>query len=181
MAVFRRHVLDFFDVVEQRRSIRKFMARQVEPEKIQQLLATVLRAPTARSARSCDFIVVERAALLAELAKSRPSGGAFVGEAPLAVVVCSDPAKATPWIEDAAIAASYLQLAAQALGLGSCWFHIRGKSFSDELSSHKYVANLLHVPENLQVVCIIAIGYAAEEKAPYQLSELPFEKVRFLR
>lgn len=173
--------MDFFDVITTRRSIRKFISRPVEADKIERLIEVVLRAPTARGRRSTDFVVIEDRALLKRLAAARPSGGAFVAEAPLAVAVCTDPGKANPWVEDAAIAASHLQLAAVALGLGSCWFHIRDKEQSEGVSSHQYVAELLGLDERLQVECVVAIGYPAEEKQPYQKSELPFDRVRYLR
>ena len=169
--------MDFFDVIQQRRSIRKFENQPVEPGKVDQLIETFLRAPTARGAHSCECVVVENVEIRTALAKARPSGGAFIAEAPLAVVVCSDPQKALPWIEDASIAASHLQLAATALGLGSCWFHIREKEYNENQSSHQYVADLLQLPENLQVECIIAIGYPAEGKPPYDKTELPFEQI----
>ncbi len=173
--------MKFFDVIHKRRSIRKFTERMVEPEKIEQLVSTALRAPTARGARSYDFVVVENRELLSAISKARPSGGAFVGGAPLAIVVCADPTKAFPWVEDASIAASHIQLAAQALGLGSCWFHIRDKAYTEDLSSHAYLAEQIGLAENLQVVCVIAIGYADEEKVPYLEKELPFDKIRYIR
>lgn len=173
--------MKFFEVVKNRRSIRKFENRPVEADKVNQLVDTVLRAPTARSAHSTEFVVVENKEILSAMSVARPSGGAFVGEAPLAIVVCTDPAKAFPWIEDAAIAASHLQLAAQALGLGSCWFHIRDKSYSENQSSHEYLAELLNLPENLQITCVVAIGYPAEEKAPYTTEELQGSKIHFIR
>ena len=173
--------MNFFEVIENRRSIRVFDSCLVEDEKIDQLISTVLRAPNARSAHSCNFVVVTNGDLLEQLAGARPSGGAFVAKAPLAIVVCGDPKKAHPWVEDAAIAASHLQLAAQALGLGSCWFHIRGKDHSDSLTSHDYVADLLKLPENQQVVCIIAIGYGAEKKTPYPSNDLPVQLVSYHR
>lgn len=173
--------MEFFDVIEKRRSIRSFENRPVEAEKIDRLMETILRAPNARGAHSCSFVVVDDKPLLEKLTKARPSGGAFVAKAPLAVVVCADPGKVLPWVEDAAIAASHLQLAAQALGLGSCWFHIRGKDHNDTKSSHQYVADLLQLPDNVQVVCIIAVGYPAEEKSAYSVADLPFDLVRYHR
>ena len=173
--------MDFFTVADSRRSIRKYVDRPVEPDKIARLVETALRAPTARGRRSTDFVVIEDRTLLKRLAAARPSGGAFVAEAPLAIAVCTDPEKANPWIEDAAIAATHLQLAAVALGLGSCWFHIRDKEQSEGVSSHQYVAGLLGLEVRLQVECIVAIGYPAEEKPPYSRDELPFDRVRYLR
>lgn len=173
--------MDFFDVIAQRRSVRAFRNQPVEPQKIQRILDAVLRAPSARGICSCEFVLVRNTAMLAKLALAKASGGGFLKEAPLAVVVCVDPAKSGPWIENASIAAIYIQLAAQAQGLGSCWVHFRDKSFSPDRSSRDYIAEQLQLPSRLQVECAIAIGYPSETRAPYRPEELPAATVSYER
>ena len=58
---------------------------------------------------------------------------------------------------------------------------MRGNKFSDAKSSRDYIAELLGLPENLDVECIIGIGYPAEEVAPYRMEELLFDKVSYNR
>jgi nitroreductase len=173
--------MEFFDVIHQRRSVRKFLDRPVEQEKIERIVQATLRAPSARGSRSCELLIVRDAGMLDKLALAKPSGGGFLKETPLAVVICVDPARSGPWIEDAAITAIYVQLAAQAQGLSSCWVHFRDKSFSPDQSSRDYIAALLHLPANLQVECAVAIGYAGESKAPYRPEELPTSAVSYER
>lgn len=171
--------MEFFEVINRRRSIRQFSRTPVEQEKIEKIVEAALRAPQARNARSAELLVVTDAEKLARLAKAKPAGAGFVQEAPLGIVVLSDPAKVNPAIEDAAIVAVFIQLAAQALGLGSCWAHLRGNSFDENMTSKEYVANLLGIPPHLDVECILAIGYPGEQKEGYAKNDLPYRLVHY--
>ena len=95
----------------------------------------------------------------------------------MAVVVLGDPAKSDPWIEDASIAAEFMQLQAADLGLGSCWIQVRGRQTADGLWSEDYVRRLLEIPEELQVLCIMTFGHKDEERRPVDTSKLLWEKV----
>ena len=165
--------MEFYDVIEQRRSIRQFRQQAVEQAKIDRILEAALRAPSARNTHSSEVMVVTDTTILAKLAVAKPLGGALLENAPLGIIVCGDPEKSIPWIENTAIIAISLQLAAQAEGLGSCWVHMRGNNFNDRQSTQDYIAELVDLPSHLQVECVIAIGYADEEKTPYTQQELP--------
>ena len=171
--------MEFFEVIEKRRSIRKFADRPVEKEKIERIIDAAVRAPSARNSRSSEFIIISDRRLLARLSLAKPGGAAFIKDAPLAIVVYADPQKSHLCIDNAAISAVYIQLAAQALGLGSCWSHMQGNSHNEQQSSNEYLADLLHTPRHLEAECIIAIGYPDEEKAPYARDELPTNVVHW--
>jgi nitroreductase len=132
-----------------------------------------MRAPSARNTHSSELIVVSDPQMLSQLSIAKPGGAAFIKDANLAIVVVGDPGKAGPYIENDAITAVFIQLAAQALGLGSRWAHMRGFEHSPGKSSTAYISDLLGVPDNLEAECIIAIGYPDEEIAPYKKQELP--------
>lgn len=164
--------MEFFDVIQKRRSIRKFSTRPVEKEKIDQIIDSALRAPSARNSRSSELVIVSDPDVLSKLSIAKPGGAAFLKDAPLAFVVFADPGKSGPAIENAAIIAIFIQLAAHALGLGSCWSHMRGNNHNEKESSNDYISKILGVPKNLEVECIVAIGYPDEDKAPYGKDEL---------
>jgi nitroreductase len=82
------------------------------------------------------------------------------------------------WIEDCSIASILLQLTAQELGLGSCWIQIRNRMHSDELSSEKYIQDLLKMPENFRVLSIVTVGYPDQQREGKPFDELQFEKIR---
>jgi nitroreductase len=169
--------MDFFDVIATRRSIRKFSNRPVEKEKIDQIVDAALRAPSARNSRSSELVIVTDPQMLSNLSIAKAAGAAFIKDAPLAIAVFADPGKSGPCIENAAITAVYIQLAARALGLASCWSHMRGHAHNEKQSSSEYIASLLSTPGNLEAECIVAIGYPDEEKAPYRQDELPTDRV----
>ena len=173
--------MEFFETVEKRRSVRQFTSRPVEPEKIEQIIEAALRAPTAMAARSAEIVVVTDREMLGKLATAKPMGAAFIAQAAVAMVVVANPEKIRPTIEDAAIAAFSMQLAAQALGLASCWAHMRDNNYDALISSSRYIGQLLDIPHQLTVECIIAIGYAAEEKNGYAATELGRERVHYGR
>jgi nitroreductase len=167
----------FMSVIQKRRSIRKFLDKPVEAEKIDQLIEAALRAPSSRDLNPWEFIVVTDRELLKKLATSKQHGSAFLKSAPLGICVCADPTKCDVWIEDASIASTLIHLAATSLGLGSCWIQIRGRMHDGKKSAQEYIAETLHLPAKMQVESIIAIGYPDEQLPPHKKEELLFEKV----
>ncbi|PLX88486.1 MAG: NAD(P)H-dependent dehydrogenase/reductase [Desulfuromonas sp.] len=168
-------------LLRERRSIRKFQQRAVEPEKIELLTEGLLRAPTSRNLQPCQFVVVDNPQLIAELSRSKAHGTGFLQTAPLAVVIVADPARSDVWTEDSAIAAIILQLVAEDLGLKSCWGQLRLRPHNEDQSASDYVKQLLDIPAGLEVPIVIGIGYPDEEKAGHSRESLPFEKVHLNR
>jgi nitroreductase len=164
-------------LVQKRRSIRKYQKRKIEPDKIQTLIEAALRSPSSMGAQSWEFVVVDDADLLDKLSRAKPQGSAFIKNAPLGIVVCADPEKSSPWVEDASIACTYIQLTAESLGLGSCWIQIRERMHDQAKSAEAYIAEVLSIPKKMKVEAMIAIGYPDEQKAPHGKEELLWRKV----
>jgi len=167
----------FMDLIRQRRSLRKFTDEEIEAEKIEFLKEAALRPPSSMGHNPWEFVFVTDKQLLAKLAAAKPHGSSFLAGARLGIIVCADPQKSTVWIEDAAIATTYLHLAAVALGLGSCWIQIRERMHDDKISAEAYIAEVLNIPSHLKVPTMIGIGYPAEQKAPHQKDTLQDEKL----
>jgi nitroreductase len=165
------------DLLRKRRSIRKFQDRPVEPEKVEILKEAVLRAPTARNLKSWEFVFVDDPALMKKLALVRGSSSAFLEGAPLGIVVLGKEETVDIWVEDASIAAFSAQLVATSIGLGSCWIQIRLRDHSPEKTAEEYVRELLGIPKEYRVLCILAVGYPAEEKKPVPKGDLPYGKI----
>jgi len=171
----------FNKLAEKRRSVKVYAKRPVEAGKIDAIIEAALRSPSGRAARPWEFVVVTDKILLEKLSVAKPLGGAFVKDAPVAVVVCGDASASGLWLEDCSIAAVTMQYAAHALGLGTRWAQIRGNNFNEGKTSTQYIAEVLGLPGNLTVECIIAIGYPGEEMVPYKKDELHFDKVSYNR
>lgn len=168
-----------FDILKSRRSIRKFQKREVEKEKIDILLKSALLSPSSRSIRPWQFIAVTDGELLSQLSLCREPGPRYLAEAPLAIVVIADKDSSDVWVEDASIASTIIQLTAQDLNLGSCWIQVRERSHTEQESAGEYIRNVLEIPEQYSVECIIAIGYPGEEKKPYDENNLQYQKLHY--
>jgi nitroreductase len=97
--------------------------------------------------------------------------------AQLAIAVLVDESKTVVWIEDSSIAAFVTQLTAHSLGLGSCWIQIRGREYSEEITSEAFVCETLNIPDGFRVLSIVAIGYAQRTHEGKPFSELDFRKI----
>lgn len=169
----------FISLLEKRRSIRKYKDIPVENEKIDVLIEAALRSPSSMNRNPWEFIIVTERELLERLSMAKPHGSSFLKNAPLAIVVCGDPEKCDVWIEDCSIASVLIHLAAESIGLGSCWIQMRERMHSEIKSSSEYISELLNLPSNLDVESIIAVGYPDEEKPGHSKGKLQYEKIHW--
>jgi len=167
------------DILQRRRSIRKYKEDKVEKEKVDRLIKAALLSPTSKNRRPWEFIFVDDRALLLKLSESKEHGCAFLKEAALGIVVIADPDKCDVWIEDASIASIILHLTAELMDLGSCWIQIRERWHDELTTSEEYIKDVLNIPDKYKVESIIAIGYPDEKKSPHDESELQYNKVHF--
>jgi nitroreductase len=154
--------MDYFEVVKSRRSVRAFQTQPVEEEKIRRIIETVNLAPSAGDLQAYKIVVVKDPKRRNALAKAAWDQG-FIAEAPVSLVFLAHPERSSRkygqrgselyCLQDAAIAASYAQLAATALGLASTWVG----AFDDES-----VAKTVEATGTERPVAILPIGYAAE-------------------
>ena len=124
--------MDFQQVIEARRSVRKFRDEEVPHEVLAQAIEAALHAPSSRNSRSTRFLAVRDAATVHRMAAMRDYGAVPLAGAPAAVVVMGDRAASDLWVDNAAIAATILQLALVDAGLKSCWVHVNGRPRSKE-------------------------------------------------
>ncbi len=120
------------DILRNRRSIRKFKDKEIEPESIEQLKEAALRSPTSRGNNSWRFVFVTDRAKLEELSRAKESGSGFLKGARLGVVISGVEEESDVWVEDCSIASIILQLTGESLGLGSCWIQIRKRMHDRE-------------------------------------------------
>lgn len=165
------------DLLVTRRSIRRYTDQTVSAEDVKTILEAALLAPSSKSQRSWQLIAIDQPDILARLAQCKPSGAAPVSACPLAIVVGSDMTVSDPWIEDASIAATMIQLQVTDLGLGSCWIQVRGRYAADDTPSEDYVRELLGIPESIGILCIITIGHIDEDKKPQNTDKLLWNHV----
>lgn len=169
--------MDFHELLVNRHSIRKYTNEELNPEDVKTILEAALLAPSSKSKRPWQFIVVDDREILEKLAKAKKIASHPIGGAAMAVVVVSNPEESDVFIEDASIAAVFMQLQAEALGIGSCWIQIRNRFSEDGEPAETMVQNLLDIPQFLPVECIITLGYKDEVRRPVDTAKLQWEKV----
>jgi nitroreductase len=145
--------LKFEEVIEKRRSIRKFKDTQVPREKIIKILEAARIAPSACHRQSWHFIVVEEKETIKKLAKRD-----WAATAPVMIVGLADQERSPKWCSnDLGIALEHIVLSATNLGLGTCWM---GQTGREEM-----IMSLLDIPDNFKVVAVIPLGLPDETPA----------------
>lgn len=154
--------MDVFTAISDRRSIRKYQAKEVEEHKIERILEAGRLSPSAANRQEWKFVVVRDKAIKQQLVAAA-RGQASVAEAPVVLVGCAVDASAImpcgqySYTVDLSIAFAYMILEAQELGLGTCWL-----GAFDEGA----VKNALDIPGEVRVVAMTPLGYPAESPAP---------------
>jgi nitroreductase len=152
--------MDLYQVLEERRSIRKYKPDPVPVEKLERILEAARIAPSWSNLQCWRFIVVEDGNIKQALAESMPTNNPArkaVGEtAPMVLVLCADPQESgfqdskEYYLLDAGLAMQQLMLAAYAEGLGTCWI-----AWFDE----EKVRSACAVPQDYRIVALSPLGF----------------------
>lgn len=171
--------MSFLDLLINRRSIRKYEERQIEKEKLDKILTAALMSPASKRTNGWEFVVVQDKEMLKSLSCSREMGSQLLEGAAAAIVVCADPRKSDVWFCDASIASLIIQLEAADLGLGSCWVQTYKRQHTETETAGEYIKTLLGIPAELEVMNIVSLGYKNEERKPYDLDKLLYDKIHY--
>ena len=155
--------MDFLQVIEKRHSVRKYSDRPVERELLDAIVKVAQAAPSSRNSKSSAFMIVEDRDTLDALSQMRDYGASPLKSAQAAILVMGDTTKTDLWVDNCAISATFIQLAATAMDLVSCWIHINArpvlKDQPDGAKAEDYVRELLGIKENMHPYCLVTIGY----------------------
>lgn len=166
--------MDFLQLEEQRYSVRKFTDKKVEKEKLDLILKSAQISPSACNKQPYKILVLESDEALEKLKKCTP--GHF--NAPLAILICGDNSESwsrsfdnKPHADiDTSIAVTYMMIEAASLGLGSTWV-----CHFDPVA----IREAYNIPENLDPVSLLPIGYPAENSTPtsQHFTRKPIEEI----
>ncbi len=158
-----KHMQETLIDLKERRSCRKYEARQVEEAQLAAVLEAGTYAPTGHGTQSPVMVVVQNPELMARLSKIN---GEIMGTdrdpfygAPTAVIVFADTAHKTAR-QDACMVMGNLMNAAHAVGLGSCWINRAKEMF--ELPELADLRRKWGLQDTLEGMGICILGYAAE-------------------
>jgi len=145
--------VEALEAILTRRSIRSYRSDLVPKELLTKVLEAGRWAASAGNSQPWTFIVVTDPEVKSRVTKGFMFGW-FLDEAPAGIVICVDPRASTCPVQDGSLAAGNMMLAAQALGLGTCWIN---PGFQDNL-----VKEALGIPQDQQLICVLSLGYPAE-------------------
>lgn len=139
--------------IAERKSVRKFLNKEVEEEKITAMVKAGMTAPSGMDRRPWEFVVVTDRAALDSMAAGLPYAK-MLTQAPMAIVVCGNPALSSYWYLDCSAATQNILLAAEALNLGAVW--TAAYPYDDRSN---VVRKYTGMPEDIIPLCVIPIGY----------------------
>ena len=168
-------LLDIFEAIKLRRSVRVFSKNKLDDWQVEKILDAARQAPSAGNIQPWKFIVVKKQELKKKLAEAALNQ-LFIEQAPVVIVVCADEIISKQvygirganlyCIQDTAAATENMLLAVCGLGLGACWV---GAFYEDKVKA------ALNIPNNLRAVAIVPIGHPAER--PALIYKRPLEEI----
>lgn len=149
----------FLDLVTGRYSCRSYQSAPISHDTLKEVITTAQLAPSACNRQPWEFIIINTPELCQEIVKSYDRE--WVKTAPAFIIACGNHDEAWHRASDGkdhtdvdlSIAIEHICLAATTLGLGTCWIC----NFDVAL-----LKKLLNIPENIEPIAIIPIGYPAE-------------------
>lgn len=162
--------MEIFNIIKNRRSIRKFTQQEVPQDLIEKLIEAGAWAPSACNAQGWRFIVVRDEKVKKEIVKY--GGSVTIGMAPVAIIVIYDNRTKNleyqDHIQSAAAAIENILLAAGSLGLTGSWIC--------HLPSQRTLRKILKIPASFSPIACIILGYQAKEPLPV-VRRYPLEKI----
>ena len=165
--------MDFMELLQKRYSVRNYSAKPVEDEKLKKILEAGRLAPTAVNFQPQKIYVLKSEEAIAKLR----SVTRMAYNAPMALLVCYD--NTISWKAhrfgddydggpmDVDIVTTMMMLQATELGLGSLW--VRGYRSKD-------IEETFELPENIIPVCLLLLGYPAEENSTSHTTRKPLNE-----
>ena len=155
--------MDFMELAKERYSVRSYSGKPVEQEKIDLILKAAQLAPTAVNFQPQRIYVLKSEEAMAKINRLCRC----IYGAPMVFLICSDERKT--WKSqtergyssgemDCSIVCTHMMLEAWEQGLGSVWVR---------LFDMNAVAKAFDLPPTIKPICLLPVGYAAEDSVPY--------------
>ena len=154
--------MNFQEIIADRYSVRKFQDKKLPKDVIDKIVKAGHLAPTACNLQPQRILVIDDSEALAKLKECTRCHF----DAPAAMLICCD--KTECWVRkydgkssgeiDASIVTTYMMLAAWDVGVGTTWvMHFNPQAMREKMG----------VPDNLEPVALLVMGYADVEAKPY--------------
>ena len=158
----------FSEIVRSRRSIRSFSGEHIPDEVLDRILEMAAYAPSSWGGHPVEYIVIRDRKILRELARCKQMGAGPLAYGDAAIVPIIDQRNLELWVEDAAVASTYVLLAAEACGVGACWIHLKDRRGHTNMAEED-IRDLLGIPEYYGILNAVSLGM---KKKPDEAREL---------
>ncbi|MBQ2909807.1 MAG: nitroreductase family protein [Bacilli bacterium] len=155
-----------------RRSIRKYLDKEISDEDIKKILKAGMNAPTARNLKPYEFVVVRNKETLSKLSEMKKN--AYFAKDSNVTIVLLAKELSDYWQQDLGAVSENMLLEATRLGIGSCWVGI-----TPNQDYENYVRGVLGIPQEVRVFSLMTLGYPGEVKQPndnYYEEKVHYEK-----
>lgn len=164
--------MDALKTINTRRSIRRYKKKKIPNELIKKLVEAGRNAPSAFNDQPWVFITFTSQEQKDLIASVKSQKSQFIRDAPLMIACCYDKNKSRATahnLENAAVAAENILLAAHAMSLGACYIGAFDPKFP---KIEKSINKALKLPSHVKVVCLISVGYPNEKPGPKKMRPL---------
>ena len=165
------------EVIRKRRSIRKYSKKKIPSKIIEEIIKAGQFAPCGRNSKEWEFVVVKDKKLLDKLSRFKGHAAGFIADANACIVVMGDKKKNDLWVENCVLAAGYMFLQAEALGISTCWINVH--QTNQNPNAERDVKKLLKVPDRFGVLCILPLGYPIEKLPPHSDKDFDKSKIHY--
>lgn len=168
------------EIINIRRSVRKFNDKPIEKEKIELILRAAMQAPSARNQQPWKFLVSENKETFEKLSNATPNMS-FINGASLVIVYLTDlTSLKTPMMypQDLSAAIENSLLEACSLGIGSCWCG----TYPNGERMQK-VREIFNLDNDLEPFAVVGFGYPEDENSfkfvdRFDEKKIIYEKVK---
>lgn len=154
--------MEFFEVIKTRKSVRGYKDKKVDDDKIKYVLECARLAPSWMNKQCWRFVVVQNKSIIEEIAKTTTVINKWLRTVPVIIIACADPLLSGKINDieyykiDVSIAMEHIILAANDIGLGTCWIG----GFNEQK-----IKKLLEIPPRIRVIALTPLGYPKENRS----------------
>lgn len=142
------------EAIRMKRAVRQFSEQPLSDDEVAAILQAGRRAQSSKNTQPWQFIAIKDKSNLKSLSECGTYAGHLAGAALGVAILTPDPAQRFSIMLDAGQAASYMQLAAWELGIGSCLATIYDRDAARKL---------LGYPDEFHLYIAISFGYPVDE------------------
>ncbi len=139
--------MDAFEALHRRRTVRQFTGELMPRHDLEVIVDAGRMAATGSNLQPWEFIVVTDRAMIGSLSMA----AAWMEKSAAIIAVVMDPSSRW-WLEDGSAAVENMQIAASAMGYGSCWLEGRTRAHEAELKE------LLGIPDDKRLMTLVPVG-----------------------